>query len=244
MEVSANSDEVIELRDFLVDTASFDLDKIRKGAILLFDKPEHWSSFKLVKKVRYVTKAAKVGHAGTLDPLATGLLVLCTGKCTKMIEKIQDMEKVYTGIFNLGKTTPSFDLETEFDAEYAYDHISEKDIEEAVKSFTGEINQVPPAYSAIKINGTRAYEFARKGEEVEMKSRKVNIYDFKVSTQLPNLIFEVRCSKGTYIRTLAQDFGKHLGSGAHLTELKRTEIGEFSLKNAFKIEEFQQLCGF
>jgi tRNA pseudouridine55 synthase len=244
MEISTSSDEVLELASYVVDAAGFDIEKIRKGAILLFDKPEHWSSFQLVKKARYVSKAIKVGHAGTLDPLATGLLVLCTGKCTKMIEGIQDMAKVYTGVFNLGKTTPSFDLETAFDAEYPVEHISSGNIEMAVKHFTGEIDQVPPVYSAIKINGTRAYEHARKGQDVEMKSRKVQIYDFKVSDVLPNLDFEVRCSKGTYIRTLAADFGRQLESGAYLTQLRRTEIGEFNVKNAFKIEEFQQLCGY
>jgi tRNA pseudouridine55 synthase len=244
MEVSVNSDEQLLLKDYVVNASNFDLDKIKRGAVLLFDKPEHWSSFKLVKKVRYVSKALKVGHAGTLDPLATGLLVICTGKCTKMIEQIQDMQKTYTGIFNMGKTTPSFDLETAFDAEYPFDHISEGDISEAVSIFSGEIDQVPPAFSAIKINGTRAYEHAREGREVEMKSRKVTIYDFKVAGVLPSLAFEVKCSKGTYIRTLAQDFGKQLGSGAYLTELIRTEIGEFALDDAFKIEEFEQLCGY
>jgi tRNA pseudouridine55 synthase len=234
----------VKLSDYLVDAGNFDIEKIRKGAILLFDKPETWSSFQLVKKVRYVSKADKVGHAGTLDPLATGLLVICTGKCTKMIERIQDMEKVYTGVFNLGKTTPSFDLETAFDAEYPVDHITPALIEMEVAALTGEIDQVPPVYSAIKVNGKRAYEHARKGEDVEMKSRKVNIYDFKVSGTLPALDFEVRCSKGTYIRTLAQDFGRRLNSGAYLTELRRTYIGDFAVKNAFKIEEFQQLCGF
>lgn len=230
------------LNDFLVDASSFNLDKIHQGAILLFDKPETWSSFQLVKKARYVSKADKVGHAGTLDPLATGLLVICTGKCTKMIERIQDMEKVYTGVFNFGKTTPSFDLETAFDAEYPYGHITQEAIAEAVQSFIGEIDQTPPVYSAIKVNGKRAYEHARKGEHVEIRSRKITIYDFKISGELPNLGFEVRCSKGTYIRTLAQDFGRRLGSGAYLTELRRTAIGDFHINNAFKIEEFQQLC--
>ncbi len=242
MEVSVNSDAVVRLSDYVIDAGNFDLQKIRSGAILLFDKPVDWSSFQLVKKVRYVSKADKVGHAGTLDPLATGLLVICTGKCTKMIERIQDMEKVYTGMFNFGKTTPSFDLETGFDAEYAYDHISTENIAVAVAGFTGEIEQVPPVYSAIKMNGKRAYEHARKGEEVEMKSRKVNIYDFSVTGELPDLDFEVKCSKGTYIRSLAQDFGRKLSSGAYLTQLRRTQIGTFDVKNAFNIEQFQQLC--
>jgi tRNA pseudouridine55 synthase len=244
MEVSVNSDEELSLADYVVHNGNFDIRKIREGAVLLFDKPEHWSSFKLVKKVRYITKAAKVGHAGTLDPLATGLLVICTGKCTKMIEKIQDMEKVYTGKMNLGKTTPSFDLETAFDADYPVDHITPELINAVTITFVGEIDQVPPAFSAIKINGTRAYEHARKGTDIEMKSRKIKIYDLNVSSELPALDFEVVCSKGTYIRTLVNDFGQQLGSGAYLTDLMRTRIGEFNLKDAFKIEDFQELCGF
>jgi tRNA pseudouridine55 synthase len=243
MEFSVNSEELTGLEDFVTGATNFDLERIRKGAILLFDKPVGWTSFQLVKKVRYVSGADKVGHAGTLDPLASGLLVICTGKCTKMIDKIQDMAKVYTGIFNLGKTTPSFDLETEFDAVYPYDHVTAEDIARVTTSLSGEIDQVPPVYSAIKINGKRAYEHARKGEEVEMKSRKIMIYRLQVSGELPDLAFEVRCSKGTYIRTLAKDFGHALGSGAYLTQLKRTAIGDFRLEDAFNIEEFQQLCG-
>lgn len=242
MEVLASND--LDIRDFLMTKANFDRDRLRTGAILLFDKPELWSSFKLVKKVRYVSKAQKVGHAGTLDPLATGLLILCTGKCTRMIEKIQDMPKVYTGVFNFGKTTPSFDLETAFDAEYPFEHISQEQLDETVTRFTGEIDQVPPAFSAIKVNGTRAYEFARQGQDIELKSRKVMIYNFAVSGQLPNLGFEVKCSKGTYIRTLAHDFGQSMKSGCYLTELRRTAIGDFPIDSAFQIEEFQELCGF
>jgi tRNA pseudouridine55 synthase len=243
MEVLANNEE-IDLRDYVVTRDNFDKEKLKTGSILLFDKPEHWSSFKLVKKVKYYTKAARVGHAGTLDPLATGLLIICTGKCTKMIEKIQDMPKIYTGVFNFGKTTPSFDLETEFDAEYDYQHITENNITELVTKMTGEIDQVPPVYSAIKVNGTRAYKFARQGQELELKSRKINIYNFKVGGTLPHLNFEVLCSKGTYIRTLAHDFGQALNSGCYLTELRRTAIGEFKIEDAFQIEEFQELCGF
>jgi len=244
MEVSVNNEETVLLEDLVVSAANFDIEKIRKGAILLFNKPEEWSSFKLVKKVKFLSKAARVGHAGTLDPLATGLLVVCTGKCTKIIESIQDMPKVYTGTFNFGKTTPSFDLETEFDAEYPYEHITPADIERALQHFTGTIAQTPPVYSAIKIDGTRAYKFARKGVEVEMKSRPVNIYEFNAGGQMPNISFRVRCSKGTYIRTLAHDFGQFLNSGCYLTDLKRTAIGEFNLSNAFDITEFQELCGF
>ena len=243
MEALANNDNPpLVLKDYLVDADNFNLDKIREGAILLFDKPDLWSSFQLVKKVRYLSKAVKVGHAGTLDPLATGLLILCTGKCTKMIEKIQDLEKIYTGVFNFGKTTPSHDLETEFDAEYPFNHIREADIDATVKAFIGEIAQTPPSFSAIKVNGTRAYKMARNGEAVEMKSRFINIYNFTVDKQLPNMAFEVRCSKGTYIRTLASDFASQLKSGAYLTQLRRTAIGEFNIKNAWSIEKFEELC--
>ncbi|MCC6818531.1 MAG: tRNA pseudouridine(55) synthase TruB [Bacteroidia bacterium] len=222
--------------------ANFDKDKFKSGAILLFDKPINWSSFRLVKRVRFSTKASKVGHAGTLDPLATGLLVIATGKCTRMIERIQSMPKIYTGVFNFGKTTPSYDLETPFDAEFPYLHINSQMIDKAVLDFTGEINQVPPVFSAIKINGTRAYEFARQGQEVELKSRKVMIHNFKVDGQLPQLNFEVMCSKGTYIRTIAHDFGLALQSGCYLTDLKRTAIGDFKIEDAFQIDEFQELC--
>lgn len=244
MEILANNDEKTLLTDFLIDRDNFDLEAIRKGSVLLFDKPVDWSSFKLVKKVKYFTKAARVGHAGTLDPLATGLMVICTGKCTKMIEQIQDMPKIYTGVFNLGKTTPSFDLETEFDAEYPIDHLKSDDLKQMAIQMTGEIDQTPPIYSAIKVNGTRAYKFARNGEELELKSRKIKIHSFEVDANIPNTAFEVKCSKGTYIRTLANDFGKGLNSGCYLTDLRRTAIGDFEVNKAFKIEDFQELCGF
>jgi tRNA pseudouridine55 synthase len=242
MEVLANSETPLELKDYLINADNFDLEKIKQGAILLFDKPHLWSSFKLVKKVRYLSKAVKVGHAGTLDPLATGLLIICTGKCTKMIEKIQDMEKTYTGVFNFGKTTPSHDLETEFNGEFPYEHIKESDIDAAVQAFIGDVAQTPPSFSAIKVNGVRAYKMARNGEEVEMKSRFIKIYGFKVDKQLPDMAFEANCSKGTYIRTLASDFAAHLKSGAYLTQLRRTAIGDFKIENAFSIENFEQLC--
>ena len=242
MEVLASNETPLELTDYLINSDNFDLEKIRHGAVLLFDKPELWSSFQLVKKVRYLSKAVRVGHAGTLDPLATGLLIICTGKCTKMIEKIQDMEKTYTGVFNFGKTTPSHDLETEFDGEFPYEHIKESDIDAAVQTFMGDVSQTPPRFSAIKVNGVRAYKMARNGEEVEMKSRFIKIYGFKVDKQLPDMAFEVNCSKGTYIRTLASDFAAHLKSGAYLTQLRRTAIGDFKIENAFSIENFEQLC--
>lgn len=241
MEDLVKFDKFSDIASFLVSKKDFNKESIPENAIYLFDKPEGWSSFKLVKKVKYITKSKRVGHAGTLDPLATGLMIICTGKCTKMIEQIQNMYKVYTGLFNFGKTTPSFDLETPFDKEYSYQHILQNDIESAVKEFTGEITQTPPIYSAIKVNGTRAYKMARQGETLEIKSRQINIYSFQVNGQLPSLYFNVKCSKGTYIRTLAHDFAKELGSGCYLTELRRTQIGDFNIENAFDINEFQSM---
>lgn len=244
MENSVNTDPEKTLADYLITASNFDLAAIKTGSVLLFDKPLHWSSFKLVKKVKYVTKAARVGHAGTLDPLATGLLIVCTGKCTKMIDQIQSQAKAYTGTFTFGHTTPSYDLETEFDESFEYADITEEELKAAASYFTGEVLQIPPVYSAIKVNGTRAYKFARAGKEVEIKQRAINIDTFNISGQLPDIGFEVHCSKGTYIRTLANDFGKHLNSGSHLSELRRTKIGDYDVKDAFNIEEFQHLCGF
>jgi tRNA pseudouridine55 synthase len=235
MEVLASNETPLELNDYLINSDNFDLEKIKHGAVLLFDKPELWSSFQLVKKVLYLRKTVRVGHDGTLDPLANGLLIICTGKCTKMIEKIQDMEKTYTGVFKFGKTTPSHDLETEFDGAFPYEHIKAFDIDAAVQAFIGDVAQTPPSFSAIKVNGVRAYKMARNGEEVEMKSRFIKIYGFKVNKQLPDMAFEVNCSKGTYIRTLASDFAAHLKSGAYLTQLRRTAIGDFKIENAFSI---------
>lgn len=245
MENSVKSDVVeSSLSDFLMTPHNFDPEKLKTGSILLFDKPLHWSSFKLVKKVKYVSKAARVGHAGTLDPLATGLLIICTGKCTKMIEQIQNQAKAYTGTITFGNTTPSYDLETEFDASFDYSHLNEEDLNKATQYFTGDITQVPPAFSAVKINGTRAYKFARQGVEVEIKKRIISISKFNISGQLPHIHFEVGCSKGTYIRTLANDFGLHLKSGSHLSALRRTKIGDYHIEDAFSIEDFQHLCGF
>lgn len=244
MENSVRSDLDKVLDDYLVTAANFNIDTMREGSILLFDKPLHWSSFRLVKKVRFVTKAARVGHAGTLDPLASGLLIICTGKCTKMIEQIQNQAKAYTGTITFGNTTPSFDLETQFNGSFTFDHITTSDLNNAAIHFTGEIEQVPPVYSAIKVNGTRAYKFARQGKEVEIKKRMVTIDSFKVEGTLPDIHFEVDCSKGTYIRTLADDYGKYLNSGSHLSALRRTKIGDYHVDNAFNIEEFQHLCGF
>lgn len=215
------------------------------GQVLLIDKPLNWTSFQVVNKLRWEIRQAfnikkiKVGHAGTLDPLATGLLVICTGKMTKQINTFQGQIKEYTGTFILGSTTPSFDLETEIDNIYPTDHITEALIHETTKQFIGEIDQYPPVFSAIKKDGKRLYEFARAGEHVEIKSRKVTIEAFEI-TKIDglNLEFRVVCSKGTYIRSLANDFGKALNSGAHLSVLRRTRIGEFDVKNALSIEDF------
>ncbi|MFC7445189.1 tRNA pseudouridine(55) synthase [Mesoflavibacter sp. HG96] len=217
----------------------------KNGQVLLIDKPLTWTSFQAVNKLRweirqaYNIKKIKVGHAGTLDPLATGLLVICTGKMTKQINVFQGQIKEYTGTFVLGSTTPSFDLETEIDNTYPTDHITEALIHETTKQFIGEIDQYPPVFSAIKKDGKRLYEFARAGEDVEIKPRKVTIQAFEI-TKIDglNLDFRVVCSKGTYIRSLANDFGKALNSGAHLSVLRRTKIGDFDVKNALSIEDF------
>ena len=205
----------------------------------------HGTSFQVVNKLRWEIKKAfnikniKVGHAGTLDPLATGLLIICTGKMTKQIDTFQGQIKEYTGTFVLGSTTPSFDLETEIDETYSTNHITEALIKETTKQFIGEIEQLPPVFSALKKDGKRLYEFARAGEDVEIKSRMVNISEFEITSINENTIeFRVVCSKGTYIRSLAHDFGKALGSGAHLSVLRRTKIGDFDVKNAVSPIEF------
>ena len=215
------------------------------GQVLLIDKPLHVTSFDVVNKLRWGIKNAfnikkiKVGHAGTLDPLATGLLIICTGKMTKQIDTFQGQVKEYTGTFVLGSTTPSYDLETEIDKIYPTDHITESLIRETTKQFIGDIEQLPPVFSAIKKDGKRLYEFARAGEAVEIKSRMVNISEFEITSINDNTIeFRVVCSKGTYIRSLAHDFGKIIGSGAHLSVLRRTKIGDFDVKNAISPIEF------
>ncbi|AFK05088.1 tRNA pseudouridine synthase B [Emticicia oligotrophica DSM 17448] len=210
-----------------------------RNEVILIDKPLKWTSFDVVNKVRWAGKYKKVGHAGTLDPLATGLLILCTGKMTKQIDTFQAQEKEYTGTLVLGKTTPSIDLETEFDAEYPIEHINSKTINEVVKQLSGNIEQIPPAHSAIKIDGKRAYESARKGQEVIIKPRQVEIKEFEVdSTNFPEISFRIVCSKGTYIRSLVRDFGKLLQSGAYMSSLRRTRIGEFKIENSLTIEQF------
>ena len=208
------------------------------GEILLINKPLGWTSFDVVKKVRNTIREKKVGHAGTLDPLATGLLILCTGKFTKRIDEIQGQEKEYTGIIRLGETTPSYDRETEVIETRAIDHLTEESIKEAAKDFVGTIEQVPPIYSAVQIDGKRAYTLARKGKDVELKSRTVTIHAFDItSIDGPEVTFRVVCSKGTYIRSLAHDLGQKLGVGAHLSKLERTRIGEYKLKDALTIED-------
>ncbi len=217
----------------------------KNGQVLLIDKPLHWTSFQAVNKLRWAIRKAfsikkiKVGHAGTLDPLATGLLVICTGKMTKQINTFQGQEKEYTGTIVLGSTTPSYDLETEIDANFPTEHITEDLIHKTTHRFIGEIDQFPPVFSAIKKDGKRLYEFARAGESVEIKSRQVEITEFEI-TEISNLElkFRVVCSKGTYIRSLAHDFGKTLNSGAHLSELRRTRIGDFKVETALNPEEF------
>ena len=209
----------------------------------LINKPATWTSFDVVKKMKYLGKFKKIGHAGTLDPLATGLLIICVGKHTKKIDYFQNMPKTYTGEMVFGKTTPSIDLETEFDSEYPYDHITELAISEVIKSqFLGDIKQVPPIYSAIKLNGQRLYKLARNGVEessIDIKIRDAHIYDFKVeTTQFPLVQFEISCSKGTYIRSIVRDLGVALGSGAYLNKLVRTQIGSYHLVDAQELTEF------
>lgn len=226
----------------------FTLDDIKEGQVLCFDKPLNWTSFQVVNKVRWLIKQKfslkkiKVGHAGTLDPLATGLVILCTGKATKTIESLMGQTKIYTGELTLGATTPSYDLETEIDKTYEFAHIDTKQIDDALKNFQGEIMQKPPVFSALKKEGKRLYEFARKGEDVDIPKRAVKIDYFKITdNNLPQLNFEVQCSKGTYIRSLAYDFGKALDSGAYLSELRRTRIGDYRVEDALSIDEFESL---
>jgi tRNA pseudouridine55 synthase len=218
------------------------------GQVILIDKPLKWSSFQAVNKLKYalinkvgLPKKFKIGHAGTLDPLATGLLIVCTGKFTKRISEIQGQAKEYTGTFYIGATTPSYDLETEIDQEYPTSHIDEALINETVKQFLGEIDQKPPIFSAIKKDGIRLYEHARAGETVEIASRKTTIHEFEITQiALPEIDFRVVCSKGTYIRSLAFDFGKAMLSGSHLTALRRTKIGDYDVVNATDVTLFEQ----
>lgn len=217
------------------------------GQVLLIDKPLHWTSFQAVNKMKWALKSKlnlpkkfKIGHAGTLDPLASGLLLVCTGKFTKKITELQGQPKEYTGTFFIGATTPSYDLETEIDQIFPTSHIDEALIHETVKQFLGEIDQKPPIFSAIKKDGVRLYEHARAGETIEIASRKTTIHEFEITRiALPEVDFRVVCSKGTYIRSLAYDFGKAMNSGSHLTVLRRTKIGNYDVKNALDVTLFE-----
>lgn len=220
-------------------------EQFTEGTVLLIDKPLHWTSFQAVNKIKWLLKSklkikTKVGHAGTLDPLATGLLIVCTGKKTKTIETYQAQQKEYTGTFFIGATTPCFDLEKEIDFTFPTEHITTELLHETTKQFVGKIMQTPPIFSAVKVDGKRAYDIARAGGEAVINPKEITIYSFELTRiALPEIDFKVTCSKGTYIRSLARDFGLALQSGAHLTALRRTKIGDFSADNAFSMEDFQ-----
>lgn len=223
-----------------------DVEDFINGQVLIIDKPLNWTSFQAVNKIRWAIrnkfklKKIKVGHAGTLDPLATGLLIICTGKMTKKINEYQAENKEYTGTITLGGTTPSFDLETEIDQSFPIKNITEELILDTAKSFIGTIQQTPPLYSAIKKDGVRLYELARKGEQTEIKSREVTILEFEITKiELPHVHFRIQCSKGTYIRSIASDFGKKLKNGGHLSSLRRTRSGTFDLISAITPEIFE-----
>ena len=218
----------------------------QEGQVLIFYKPYHWTSFDLVRKIKIILRKRlnqkiKIGHAGTLDPLATGLIILCTGKATKQISGLQDLNKEYIATIELGKTTPSFDLETEVDKKYKLEHITKNLFESVLTTFTGETDQVPPVYSAKKHKGKRAYEFARRGIEIELKPDRINIYELELlEFNLPLVKLRILCSKGTYIRALARDIGKALDSGAYLKTLERTRIGNYCINDAFTIDDFEK----
>ncbi len=219
----------------------------QRGAMLLVDKPKGWTSFDVVNKIRSKIryqlgiKKIKVGHSGTLDPMATGLLIICTGKFTKKINELQGLSKEYTGTITLGATTPSYDAETEIDATYPTEQITEELIEQARQQFLGDLEQIPPMFSAIKVDGQPLYKKARKGQVVEVKARPVTIHAFDIQeVELPEVDFRVACSKGTYIRSLAYDFGKALRSGGYLSRLRRTQVGDFHIKDAWNLEELVQ----
>ena len=222
---------------------SISIDDLEKGKMILVDKPIRWTSFDVVKYIRkllqikFKIKKIKVGHAGTLDPLATGLLIVCIGKQTKSISEYQDLKKTYTGKFKLGESTLSYDAETSVNEKFEYGHITYHDIKKLAIEFIGKIIQKPPIYSAVKKGGKRLYEYARENIEIEIDNREVNIYDFKIiNFSTPYIEFKIECSKGTYIRSIANDFGKRLNSGSYLYELRRTKIGEFSVVNAMDIK--------
>ncbi len=225
-----------------------DIKEFSEGSTIIVDKPLTWTSFDVVNKIRWNLKQAlkvkkiKVGHAGTLDPLASGLLILCIGKHTKLIDSIMVGEKTYTGTILLGKTTPSYDLESEFNQEFETNHITDELLESVRLTFLGEIQQVPPIFSAKQIDGQRAYDLARAGKEVELKPNTVHISDFKITNnRFPEIDFEISCSKGTYIRSIAHDFGKSLNSGGTLIELRRTKSGDFSINDAKSVDEWIEI---
>jgi len=217
-------------------------EQLTEGVILHFDKPKHWSSFKLVKQVKRYTKAKKVGHAGTLDPLATGVVIICLGRATKLISTLQELPKVYTGTITLGATTPCFDMEQEIDKTYPTAHITNKMIIDTAKTFEGEILQTPPAFSAVKVNGSRAYKLARQGETPKINPKLVQIDQFEITRiALPEVDFRITCGKGTYIRSLARDLGIALNSGGYLTNLVRESIGKYSLENCIPLEKLENI---
>ena len=219
---------------------NFPLFNFAEGELLLINKPYKWTSFDVVGKIRNSLKPLKlkVGHAGTLDPLATGLLIICTGKLTKKIDEFQAQEKEYTGTMTLGATTPSYDLETEIDATFNISHLTEQQIRDNCKNFIGDLDQFPPAHSAVKVDGERLYLKARRGETVELKARKVSISEFEITRiELPEVDFRVVCSKGTYIRSLVYDFGRMLDNGAYLSKLRRTRSGNFRVDSAYEVME-------
>ena len=214
----------------------------RAGAVFVVDKPLHWTSFDVVNKVRICLRKGygkiKVGHAGTLDPLASGVVIVCVGKETKKIEEYMGQEKEYVAEITFGHTTPSYDLETSFDKEFPYEQVDRACLEWAVQQFIGEIEQFPPSYSAVRVDGVRAYEMARRGDEVEMKSRKVMVREIEIlKAEFPIVELRIVCSKGTYIRSLAHDLGKVCGSGSHLSALRRTRVGDFRVEDGFKMDE-------
>jgi tRNA pseudouridine55 synthase len=214
-------------------------EELKEGAVILIDKPLRWTSFDALNKLRWLVKMKKIGHCGTLDPLATGLLICCTGKMTKKITEYQKQEKEYTGIIHLGAVTPTYDLESEPEKQLPFEHLTEDEIRAATATFTGDILQTPPIHSAIKKDGKRVYELARQGIEVKLEPRPVNIKTFEITKiDLPEVHFRVVCSTGTYIRSLANDFGAALGCGGYLQELRRTKIGAYSVNNALTVDEW------
>lgn len=220
------------------ETTDFSGLDFQSGQAILIDKPLNYTSFQAIYHIRKAINVKKVGHAGTLDPKATGLLIICTGKMTKAITSYQDQAKTYTGSITLGKTTPSMDTETEFSETQPIDQITNEMIEEVRNSFLGETLQMPPMYSAVKHNGKSLYKLARKGKTVEREPRKINITKFNIEVKLPEVFFEIDCVKGTYIRVIADDFGKKLGCGAYLSSLRRTKIGDYNVDDALTITEF------